>query len=198
MQSLLGLPPIFFYIVIGVGAATENIVPPVPADTFVLFGAFLAATGRADPWLVFLVTWLPNVISAVFVYGLAWKYGRAFFGTPAGHWLLRPHQLEQIGHFYHRWGTPAIFVSRFLPAFRAMVPVFAGISHVPLRRIILPLAGASALWYGALVVVGTELGRNWEVILGAFARFSGILLWIAALFLAGVLIWWWRTRRHPG
>ncbi|HEX7051311.1 MAG TPA: DedA family protein [Longimicrobiales bacterium] len=182
---------------IGIGAAVENIIPPIPADTFVLFGAFLAARGRADPLAVFLVTWVANVGTAVVVYRLAWRYGRGFFGTTAGHWLLRPHQLDSIGRFYHRWGTPAIFVSRFLPGFRAMVPVFAGIAHVPIRRIILPLAGASALWYGALVLLGATAGRNWEALLRIFGRLSEPLLWIALVLVAAALFWWWRTRRHP-
>ncbi|NIR61361.1 MAG: hypothetical protein GWO02_18625, partial [Gammaproteobacteria bacterium] len=76
---------------IGAGAAVENIIPPIPADTFVLFGAFLAAAGRADPLLVFLVTWLSNVTAAMGVYTLAYRYGRAFFRTAVGHWLLHPH-----------------------------------------------------------------------------------------------------------
>jgi membrane protein DedA with SNARE-associated domain len=163
-------------VVIGLGAAIENVVPPVPADTFVLLGAFLAAAGRADPVMVFLFTWVANVGSAVGVYGLAHRYGKSFFATPAGHWLLKPRQLEQIGRFYERYGTPAIFLSRFLPAFRALVPVFAGVTHVPLRRVIGPLAVASALWYGALVYLGALAGRNWSAIVAFFGRASTVLL----------------------
>jgi membrane protein DedA with SNARE-associated domain len=184
-------------VVIGLGAAIENVVPPVPADTFVLLGAFLAAAGRADPVMVFLFTWVANVGSAVGVYGLAHRYGKSFFATPAGHWLLKPRQLEQIGRFYERYGTPAIFLSRFLPAFRALVPVFAGVTHVPLRRVIGPLAVASALWYGALVYLGALAGRNWSAIVAFFGRASTVLLVLAAVLIALVAVWWWRTR-HGG
>src|SRR5690606_19696000 len=111
---------------------------------FVLVGAFLAESGRASAWIVFLVTWLCNVLSAVAVYFLARRYGQGFFATNIGHWLLRPQQIAQIGRFYERWGVPAIFVSRFLPAFRALVPVFAGVTHVPLVRLLPPMAIASA------------------------------------------------------
>jgi membrane protein DedA with SNARE-associated domain len=186
------------YVAIGIGAALENIVPPVPADTFVLFGAFLAAAGRADPGIVFLATWLPNVATSILVYGVARRYGPSVFESGVGRWLLQPHQLRQIGRFYVRWGAPAIFISRFLPAFRAMVPIFAGISRVPLRRILLPLAGASAVWYGALVLVGTAAGRNWEAILAAFGRVNGVLLAIAVGFFALFLFWWYRSRRRRG
>jgi membrane-associated protein len=172
------------------------VVPPVPADTFVLLGAFLAESGRASPWLVFLSTWVANVLSAVGVYLLAYRFGSGFFATPVGHWLLKPRQLEQIGSFYGRWGTPAIFVSRFLPAFRAVVPAFAGVTRMPLSRIILPLALASAVWYGGLVYIGTLAGRNWAAIVGFFDRASVLLL--AAAAVAAILVgwWWWRTRHE--
>ncbi|HSJ32152.1 MAG TPA: DedA family protein [Longimicrobiales bacterium] len=191
----MNLPPALIYVAIGAGAAVENIVPPVPADTFVLLGAFLAESGRADPVLVFVVTWVCNVASAVLVYRLAHRYGQGFFNTAAGHWLLRPKQLETISVFYERWGTPAIFVSRFLPAFRALVPVFAGVTHVPLGRVLPPLAVASAVWYGCLVYIGAAASRNWEQIMRFFAQFSTALLAVAAVLIVLVAAWWVRSRR---
>jgi membrane protein DedA with SNARE-associated domain len=190
------LPPVLIYLVIGIGAAVENIIPPVPADTFVLLGAFLAASGRASPWLVFLWTWLANVLSAVGVYLLAYRFGAGFFGTTVGHWLLKPRQLQTIGHFYGRWGTSAIFVSRFLPAFRALVPVFAGVTRVPLRRVIAPLALASGVWYGGLVYLGALAGRNWEAIMRFFSQAGTVLFVLAALVFVLFAVWWLRSRRH--
>jgi len=196
LEWLAQLPPILTYFVIGLGAAVENFVPPIPADTFVLLGAFLAETGRANVYGVFLVTWLSNVLAAVAVYFLARRYGQSFFATNIGHWLLRPQQIAQIGRFYERWGTPAIFVSRFLPTFRALVPVFAGVTHVPLLRVLPPLAIASGLWYGALVWLGALAARNWDAVVAFFGRASTTLLVVATVLLAAVAVWWWRSRKH--
>ncbi|HEX6064538.1 MAG TPA: VTT domain-containing protein, partial [Longimicrobiales bacterium] len=122
LRTLASLPPELIYAFIGLGAAVENFVPPIPADTFVLLGAFLAARGRADPWVVFFVTWIMNVGSAVVVYLLAHRFGKTFFTEHhLGKLVLNERQMSHIDQFYRRWGTPAIFVSRFLPAFRAMV-----------------------------------------------------------------------------
>jgi membrane protein DedA with SNARE-associated domain len=195
LRTLAELPAWLIYLVIGLGAAVENFIPPVPADTFVLLGAFLTARGKADPIVVFLVTWVFNVGAAIAVYLLARKWGPRFFQTRAGHWLLHPKQLEQIGRFYERWGTPAILVSRFLPMFRAAVPVFAGVSHVPMRRVVIPMAIASACWYGTLVYIGAAAGRSWDEIMAFFDRFSALLVAVAGILLVAFLIWWWRTRR---
>ena len=196
LDYLADLPPLITYLVLAGGAAIENIVPPVPADTFVLAGAFLAASGRASPWIVFFATWLANVASALAVYGLARKWGTAFFDRPAGRWLLRPRQMERISRFYERWGPQAIAISRFLPAFRAVVPVFAGISRVSFPRVALPVAFASAGWYGMLVVLGTTAGRNIDRILATFDR-AGLALVIVAGVIAVLLGYlWWRSRHE--
>jgi membrane protein DedA with SNARE-associated domain len=196
LDWLADLPPELIYLVIGLGAAVENVIPPIPADTFVLLGGFLTQSGRAQVPLVFLVTWVGNVLSAMAVYFLARRFGHGFFKTRAGHFLLQPKQLEQVRGFYQRWGTPAIFVSRFLPAFRAVVPVFAGVTHVPVWRVMVPLGAASALWYGTLIFLGVLAGRNWNAIVSFFSRFSTVLLVIAVVGLALVAVWWWRSRER--
>ena len=40
---LRDVPPFLMYAVLAVGAAIENVVPLIPADTFVLLGGFFAA-----------------------------------------------------------------------------------------------------------------------------------------------------------
>ncbi len=185
---------------LGAGAAAENLVPPVPADTFVLFGAFLSAQGRASAWGVWLVTWLPNVASALTVYYLSRRFGRQFFETRIGRLLLHPRQLDRVHQFYDRWGALAIFFSRFLPGFRAVVPLFAGVSHVGVLRTGVPMLAASGLWYGCLVYVGHEAGLNWDALVALFARYSGWLVWTAGVLALALVVWWVRTRRrhaHP-
>ena len=196
LSTLTRLPPLLLYLLLGAGAAVENIVPPVPADTFVLAGALLAAEGTANPWAVWAVTWSFNVVSAVGVYAVAWHYGARFFKMPMARWLLREHQLDQIGTFYHRWGVPAIFLSRFLPAWRAMVPVFAGVSRVGAVKVVAPVVIASGLWYGLLTYLGVLMGRNLDALARWFGGINEVLIWIAAAVGVAVAVWWWRTR-HP-
>lgn len=194
LETLARLPPAALYLAVALGAAVENVAPVVPSDTFVLFGAFLAATGRAEPWAVLLATWAANVAGALAVYRLAHVYGRAFFNTWTGHRLLHPHQIRKLSHFYSRYGVLAIFLSRFLPGFRVMVPVFAGALHMPLRAIAPPIALASLVWYSALVVLGAFTGRNWQAVVAIFARFSHVLLAIGVLVAIAGIMWWLRSR----
>ncbi len=197
LETLAGVSPHWIYIVVGVGAAVENIFPPIPADTFVVLGAFLSAEGRATGLGVFGVTWATNTATALLTYALARRWGRTFLGTRLGRWLLRPRQLERLEALYNGHGAKIIFFSRFLPAFRVLVPVFAGISHLAFWRTALPVAVAAALWYGVLVYLGVVFGRNWRLIIEAIGNANTILLIFAGLLAVALTVLWWKTRRHP-
>lgn len=193
-----GLPTPAVYAVLAVGAAFENLIPPVPADTFVVLGGVLAGRGNVHPWMVFVVTWLANVATALLVYRLGLSHGESFFQTGRGRVILNPGQLEQVQRFYDRFGVPAIFFTRFLPGLRAVVPVFAGVTGQPLRHVLLPVGLASAAWYGGLVWVGVTMGRRLDEVSSWLADTNRVLLAVAAVLVLGLVGWWWKSRKMTG
>jgi membrane protein DedA with SNARE-associated domain len=190
------VPRILVYAGLGGGAALENVVPAVPADTFVLLGGLLSATGDLQARWVFLVTWVANVSSALAMYWVGRTRGRVFFELGWGRHLLNDAQVGRMTRFYARWGVLAVFFTRFLPGLRSVVPVFAGVSHQRFLPVALPIGLASALWYGALVWLGTLAGHNLEGVFGLVANVNHALLAVA-LVLGGALgLGWWWTRHH--
>jgi membrane protein DedA with SNARE-associated domain len=196
LHGLAAIAPGWVYVVVGLGAALENIFPPVPADTFVLFGAFLSESGKVTGLGVFLVTWSSNTLSALASYGVARRWGNEVMSTRPGRWLLRPRQLRHLARLYDAHGSKIIFGSRFLPAFRALVPFFAGISRLSFVRTAIPVALASGIWYGILVYVGVFFGRNWRSLFEALKGVNTLLLVVAGAVAVIVAVFWWRTR-HP-
>lgn len=194
MQSV---PAELVYVALAGGAALENVVPAVPADTFVALGGLLAGVGHVDAGWVALWTWLANVTGALVVYRLSYVHGPSFFERGVGRHLLRPHQMERVRAFYERWGLPAIFLSRFLPGVRAVVPVFAGATYQPLIKVAPPIALASGIWYGGLVALGLWAGRNLgrlAAVLGGVNRSLAVGAVVVTLL---AVAWWLHSRRHP-
>src|SRR6266850_961627 len=189
LQVLESLPAGPLYALITALAAVENVFPPVPADTAVALGAFLAGRGVMDPWLVFAVTWSANVGSGAAVYALARRHGRALFQGALGRRLFSDATIAHIEEQYRRHGTWGIFLSRLLPVWRGLVMPFAGIAQVSAWRALLPLAAASALYYGALTFLITTLGTNLEDVLRLLKRVNTVLAVIAAALLLAAVLW---------
>jgi membrane protein DedA with SNARE-associated domain len=185
------------YFLLGTGSALENVVPAIPADTFVALGGILSTLGSASPQGIFLTTWLCNVTSALVMYRLAHRHGRGLIGTRVGRFVLRPHQLERMARFYGRFGPAAIFLTRFLPGLRAVVPVFAGITGQGWWSVALPVGAASAMWHAALVGLGVWAGRNIGLLERLLERVQGALGLLALLLALLVAVWWWRSRHPP-
>ncbi|HEX3233825.1 MAG TPA: TerB family tellurite resistance protein [Gemmatimonadales bacterium] len=183
------------YAVLALLAAVENVAPPVPSDAAVALGAFLSNRGVTTPFAVFAVTWTANLAGAAGVYLAARRYGRRLFASPTGRRLLAPRSLAVIEREYLRFGTIGIFISRFLPGLRAVVPPFAGLVGLGVVRTLVPMGIASAIWYGGIIALGAVIGAEWSRISAVLARVNTTLAIAAVVLIAVVLAWRWRRRR---
>lgn len=198
LHLVSGVPVETVYLLVGLGAAIENLFPPVPSDLVIVAGGILADRGILDVRLVFLVAWISNLVLALSVYVAALRFGGGIFSTRWGRWLLRPAQLERMSLFYEDYGALTILVSRFFPVFRVLVPAFAGISRLGFWRTALPLTIASAVWYAVLVLGGVLASRNIPRIVSALTAVNttaGLVTLVVAMALAWL---WWRSRRGDG
>jgi membrane protein DedA with SNARE-associated domain/uncharacterized tellurite resistance protein B-like protein len=171
-------------------------VPPVPSDAAVALGAFLSHRGVTSPVLVFLVTWTANLLGAALVYLAARRHGHRLFATKTGRRLLAPRSLAVIEREYLRFGVVGIFLSRFLPGIRAVVPPFAGLVRLGPARTFLPMAIASMIWYGGITLMGSLLGAQWQRILGILEDVNRTMGIIAAILIAVGAAWYWVARRR--
>lgn len=195
LDWLSGLPGIALYGVLAVVSAVENVFPPFPADTVVAFGGFLAARGERSIASVFLAVWIGNVAGAMLMYALGRRYGAERLIAHMGGGDA-PRAQERLQALYGRYGTLAIFISRFLPGVRGFVPPLAGAARVPAPRTIAVMAMASAVWYGAICYLAYRIGNDWDALRGAVAE-SGRWIGIAAVAIAavGIAVWFLRRRR---
>jgi len=185
------------YALIGVLTSSENVFPPIPADTAVALGAFLSNTGVISAWAVFGVTWAANVGSAAGVYFAARTVGRPLFTGRIGQRLLKPEAMARIERLCDRHGTWGIFLSRFIPGARAVIPPFAGVAGLKSVRALAPMVLASGIWYGTLTYVAANLIPRLDDVAALVARMNWIGL-IVLLVVAGViatfLVLRWRRR----
>ena len=189
------LPPAALYLILAVVAATENFVPPIPADVIVAFGSFLAAREQRSPIPTIIAVVIGNVGGAVAMFALGRRYG--------ADWIRRRMRVmgegaeQRVRHWYDKFGLPALFLSRFLPAVRAVVPPLAGAIKVPATGAIIAIATASTLWYTILAVLAYRLGSEWDRIASAIGEFQkGAAIVAGSIVVLAAVIWWVLRRRR--
>ncbi len=193
LQWLSSLPPFALYAALAATAAAENIFPPLPADTVVAVGSFLAARGAGSLLGAATSIWAGNLLGAVGMYFVGRRYGSGALMKRLG----GADAEARVATMYAKYGVWALFVSRFLPGVRAIVPPFAGALRIPLAHVIPVMAFASAIWYGVIAWIGFRFGQNLEqmkTLIGTATRTSGLIA-VGIVLIVGVIIWW---RRRSG
>jgi membrane protein DedA with SNARE-associated domain len=194
LEWLSSLPTWALYTSLATIAAAENIFPPLPADTVVAVGSFLAARGSGSLVVAATSIWAGNLLGAIGMYFVGRRYGSAALMKRMG----GAESEARVMKMYASYGTWALFISRFLPGVRAVVPPVAGAMRIPLRQVLPAMAVASAIWYGAIAWLGFRFGQNLEEltrIVGSATRTSGLVA-AAIVVIVGGVIWWRRRRRR--
>jgi membrane protein DedA with SNARE-associated domain len=194
LDWLGSLPPAALYVILGLVAATENFVPPIPADVIVAFGSFLAARENRSPIPTIIAVVIGNVGGALGMFALGRRYGADWIRRRM-HVMGEGAELRVRG-WYDRFGLPALFLSRFLPGVRAVVPPLAGAIRVPATGAIIAIATASTVWYATLAILAYRVGTGWDRIIAAIGRFQTGAAIIAGAIVAAGAIGWWVVRRR--
>ncbi len=75
---------------------------------------------------------------------------------------LEWRDVERIQHFFRKHGGAVVFVFRFLPTFRTIISLPAGMARMPHWRFVLSTAAGSAIWNTILAGAGLYFGSNFR------------------------------------
>ena len=193
---LQSIDPLTAYIVLTISAFAENVLPPVPGDTVVVFGAYLVSSGQLDFWGVYISTTIGSVIGFFTMYLIGLKFGRAFIHSrPFREKIFHEEQIKKVEVWFGKYGYWVIFANRFLSGTRSVISLFAGSFHLhPLLVISLATVGA-LIWNALLITAGMLLGDNWEIITAIVSRYNQIFIILLIGGITYFLYRRWRRRR---
>ena len=171
----------------------ENVFPPIPSEVIMGLGGIAVARGQMTIVPLIVAGTAGTVAGNYFWYAIGWWLGyqrlRPFVDR-YGRWLTLDweHVLE-LERFFRRRGQWVVFVFRFMPAFRTMVSLPAGMARMPPLRFLLWTAAGSAIWNSGLAYAGLYLGSNFRE-LDAYIGPAAIALTVAI-----VIGYFWRLLR---
>jgi membrane protein DedA with SNARE-associated domain len=196
LSWLSSLPEPLLYGALVLAAFAENIFPPLPADTVIALGAFVAARGSGTALGVWTATMLGNLGGAMAMYGLGHRYGLPWLlqRFPA---LFPSGATDCVSARFKTQGLLAVIVSRLLPGVRAVVPPVAGAMGLGAVRALIAMSLASGAWYGLVCVLAFRAGANADALLERIADEQQTVGLVAAgVVVVAVMVIGWRTRRR--
>lgn len=179
-------------------SAFENFFPPFPSDAVIAFGSFLSDRAHGSPFTVFFLGWAGNVIGAGITYFLGRRYGAKAFLRRIEKYA-GPDAETRIRKLHKKYGFTGLFVSRFLPGVRAIVPPFAGAMRLPAFKVMLSVASASAVWFALITFLAFRAGDNWDLVQQYLVRSGKVAGGVAVgIVVIGVGVWVWKRQARKG
>ena len=180
-------PPWLVFLTVFLASYIENIFPPIPGDTILIFGAYLVGRGNLSFSMAMATTLAGSVMGFVTLYVVGYKYGRGFMYSKTQTWFS-PKSLERVEKLFERWGYGVVLINRFLAGLRSVIGLFSGIGKLNIWKVILLSTTSSLLWNGTLIWLGSSIGENWEQIGVYLKRYNTVVSIIIVTIIAGFLI----------
>jgi membrane protein DedA with SNARE-associated domain len=207
MESMMGwlgdVPLAALYALIFAASLVEGVLPLMPGDVAAALLAFFAARagGHLTPTIIAVTA--GSVIGALIMWWLGGRYGASYLAKLLHKLGLTKaeHQVEEAEHrveaAYRQYGWVALFVSRFLPGLRAVVPAAAGALRIPFWEVTIIFTLASGIWYGGISWIAFHVGRDWESVRDAVVRVGrNVGLWAIIAALVLVMVGWRLVKRR--
>ncbi|HEY1095288.1 MAG TPA: VTT domain-containing protein, partial [Glycomyces sp.] len=118
-----------------------------------------------------------SVVGALALYLLGALFGRdRVIAAAARLPLVKVADVERTEAWFVRHGTKAVFFGRFVPIFRSLISIPAGVERMRLPVFLALTAAGSLIWNTAFIAGGYALGARWHEVTDVVGLYSKVIL----------------------
>jgi len=205
INQLTGLPPSLLHLFFFAAALIENVFPPWPGDTFIVFAGFLSAHDVIGFTEALVSTGLGSVAGALIMYFAGEKilrFARSVHDRLGEGWFRRfltdiisEKQMQKTEDWFSRWGAGLVLVSRFSAGVRFFVNVVAGIANMNLSLFVVCYSAGALVWNLLLLGGGRILAENWRQLLDWLQYYNIAVIAVIGILVGFFLFVRWRRRQ---
>lgn len=167
----------------------ESACLPIPSEVVMPLAGFALCDSLEDVIFASLLASAANLLGSCIAYAIGARGGRVLARR-----LARRGELERAERLFEKYGEPAVFFGRMMPAVRTFISLPAGLFSMDPARFALYTFAGSVPWNFALAYSGYVLGESWEVVL----EYAHLLDLAALAILASACAWLLlRARSRP-
>ncbi|GAA1732452.1 DedA family protein [Microbacterium paludicola] len=166
----------------GIGIAAENLFPPLPSEAILPLAGLAASRGAFTLWEAILWTTVGSIVGALVLYGIGAWFGIDRLRRIADKMpLVKVEDVDRTVAWFHKHGSVAVFFGRFIPIFRSLISIPAGVVHMPIWRFVLLTAAGSLIWNTIFVLIGWYLGESWHIVEQYMDVFQNIVIAVVVI-----------------
>lgn len=201
LEALRSWPLAWALLLVGLAAALEYLLPPLPADSVVLASSLLVVAGSASFAAVYLSAVAGGALGAYihFLLGqlLVTEDGRRLRVSPRIARWIGADALPRFRAAFQRYGLWVVVLNRAFPGVRAVTFLAAGASGLSLARVMLAGLVSNLAWTLLILMVGVRVGSDWEKIQAAFFVYERAIFGVTgSLVVLFVLLKLWQRQRR--
>ena len=159
LETVQQIAHLYGYWAVFIGIALENMGIPLPGETIVIVGGFLAGSNELNYAMVLGSAIAGAVLGDNFGYWVGRIGGWQLIVKVGSIFRIQEQQLEQVKDRYSKNAAQAVFFGRFVTLLRIFAGPLAGITRMPYRQFLLCNLGGAALWSTTIVTLAFFLGR---------------------------------------
>jgi membrane protein DedA with SNARE-associated domain len=193
VDRLLGVPGWIVLVVTGLVVFAEDALFVgfvLPGETVAVLSGVAAKIGHVPLPGALAVVIVAAIVGDSVGYEVGRKLGPRLLGMP----LLRDRRerIEKAQEFLARRGGSAVFLSRWIALFRALMPALAGSARMRYGKFLAWNAVGGLCWGAAVVLIGYAAGASYKTIESRFGTTAGLVA--AGLVVVAAVVW--GVRRH--
>lgn len=186
----LGYTGLFLLIVL------ESTMVPIPSLLVMPFAGYLASKGEFSLPVILVINSTAALTGSSLSYWLGAAGGKPLLMRYGKYMFIRPKDIEKTEAYFAKHGGKTIFIGRFLPVVRHLISIPAGIARMPLPSFLTLTFCGATLWGGGLMVLGYQLGSNWESIAAKAKRVDLLIAGLIVLVILAVVVRFMLRRRR--
>jgi membrane protein DedA with SNARE-associated domain len=168
------------YWTVFLGIMLENAGIPLPGETIVLVGGFLAGSGELNYWFVLGSAIAGAVLGDNVGYWVGKTGGWPLLMALGRVFRITEEQLLEVKNQFSQNAPRAVFLGRFIALLRIFAGPMAGIAQMPYPQFFLCNAAGATMWAGVMV--------SFAFFVGEILSLEQIILWVSKSGLVALVL----------
>ncbi len=193
LSNIASLPLLLLYTLIVILIYLENTIPFLPGDAVLIFTAYLSTQHIINIYIGYILSVVCGVVGFVGIYYVGARWGRNYFLT-GNYKIFKRMKIQKADAIFHKYGSWALGICRFIPGLRFFVAIIAGSTHNPFMRSFLISSMGIILWNGIVFFIAYLIGNNWMGIKILISQYNHFVIMLLTLVMSYFLFKYFKRR----